>query len=216
LGAGGHAKVVIEILRAQGGFELVGLLDANPELHGKDVLTVPVLGDDALLPQLKAKGVTHFFIGLGAVGNQEQRRRLYERGIASGLTPVSAIHPSAVISPSATLGGGIIVMPQAVINAEARIGHNVIINTQAVVEHDCVIAEHCHIAPGVRIASTVRVGAGTHVGLGAVIRQLICVGRRVVIGAGAVVVKDVPDGQMVFGNPARPQSERSHEHPVHN
>lgn len=210
LGAGGHAKVVIEILRAQGGFTLVGLLDAKPELINQRVLDVPVLGEDALLPQLRAEGVTHFFVGLGASGSQPHRRRLYDYGIATGLKPVSAVHPSAIVSPSAILGDGIVVMPLAVINAAARLGANVIINTGAVVEHDCVVGDHVHIAPGVRLASAVSVGSETHVGLGAVVRQLIRIGSGVVIGAGAVVVKDVPEGQVVFGNPARPYAGKPH------
>jgi UDP-perosamine 4-acetyltransferase len=195
--------VVIEILRAQSGFTIVGLLDAKPELHGQRVLDVPVLGNDTLLQQLRAQGVAHFFVGLGAAGSQEHRRRLYEHAIATGLKPASAVHPSAIVSPSAILGDGIVVMPLAVINAAARVGINVIINTGASVEHDCVLGDHVHIAPGARLASTVRVGDESLVGLGAVVRQLIRIGSRAIIGAGAVVVEDVPPGHVVFGNPAR-------------
>ncbi len=208
LGAGGHAKVVIEILRFHREYELVGLLDVKPDLRGSNVLGVPVLGGDQLLPQLKAGGVSHFFVGLGATSDLSPRRRLYDFVLSLDLAPVSAIHPAAVISPSVTLGRGITVMASAVINAGATLGENVIVNTGAVVEHDCVVGDHVHIASRACLASTVHVGDGAFVGAGATVRQLIRIGPGAIIGAGAVVVKNVGENQMVLGNPARPGERR--------
>ena len=207
LGAGGHAKVVIEILRSHKSYELIGLLDPKPELQGKSVLGVPVLGDDNLLPALKREGICHFFVGLGSVGDTSPRRRLYELALQHGMKPVDAVHPQAVISPSAEIGEGITIMAGAVINACARLGVNVIVNTGVVVEHDCVIGDHVHIATGAQLASTVRVGAGAHIGAGATVRQRITIGDGAIVGAGAVVVKDVPPHTVVVGVPARPLRE---------
>jgi UDP-perosamine 4-acetyltransferase len=203
LGAGGHAKVVIEILRLMAGYELVGLLDPKQELWKTKVLGTPVLGNDDLLPELYKDGVRHAFIGLGTVGDTRPRRQLYEKARAQGFQIVRAIHPQAILSPSVEIGHGPTIMAGAVINANARLGDNVIVNTGAIVEHDCVIGNHVHIATGAQLASTVCVGDGSHIGLGASIRQCICIGRNAIVGAGAVVVEDVPDDVVVAGVPAQ-------------
>ncbi len=203
LGAGGHAKVVIEILQLIGSYELAGLLDPKRELWGTEVLGVPVLGDDSLLPHLYERGLRHAFIGLGSAGDTRPRRRLYEETHRQGFQVVSAIHPQAIISPSAQVGPGPTIMAGAIINAAARLGENVLVNTGAIVEHDCVIGAHVHIATGARLASTVHVDEGAHIGAGAVVRQGIHIGRHSIVGAGAVVVADVPDGVVVAGVPAR-------------
>ena len=203
LGAGGHAKVVIEILQLIGGYELVGLLDPKQELWGTEVLGIPVLGDDDLLPKLYNQGVRYAFIGLGTIEDTQPRRRLYEKARRQGFQIVQAIHPQAVIAPSVEIGHGPTIMAGAVINAAARLGENVIVNTGAIVEHDCIIGNHVHIATGARLASTVYVGEGAHIGLGAAIRQCIHIGRNAIVGAGAVVVDDVPDNVVVVGVPAR-------------
>jgi UDP-perosamine 4-acetyltransferase len=203
LGAGGHARVVIDLLRLLLSYELVGLLDRAPELWNTEVLGVPVLGDDSLLPQLYAQGIHHTFIGLGTVGDTWPRRRLYELALQQGFEIVRAIHPQTVISPSVHLGRGPTVMAGAVINAAVRLGDNVIVNTGAIIEHDCVIGDHVHIATGARLASAVYVGEGTHIGIGASVRQRIRIGRNAIVGAGAAVVKDVLPDTVVVGVPAR-------------
>ncbi len=207
IGAGGHAKVLIEILRGMGGFELTGLLDINPSLWDSQVLGVPVLGNDSLLPELKSQGVGHAFIGIGSIGNTQPRADLYKKATDSGFQVVRAIHPSAVISPSVETGAGLSVMAAAVINAAAVLGDNVIVNTGAIVEHDCVIGDHVHVATGARLAAAVRIGNGAHIGAGATVRQSITIGPGAVVGAGAVVVSDVPAGVRVAGVPARPMSD---------
>ena len=136
IGAGGHAKVVIDILRLMGGYEIVGLLDADKELWGTDVLGVRVMGDDSRLPQLYEQGVRDAFIGVGTVGDTQPRMRLYETARKQGFQIVRAIHPRAVVAPSAKIGEGLTVMAGAVINPDACLGDNVIVNTAAVVEHD--------------------------------------------------------------------------------
>lgn len=203
LGAGGHAKVVIEILRFHPEFALHGLLDSSPAMQGQTVLDVPVLGFDEMLENLRHQSVDHFFVGLGTATSTAPRKRLFEKALALGFTPVDAIHPTAVVSPSAAWGPGVTVLPLAVINAQARLGANVIVNTGAIVEHDCQIADHVHLGPGVRLGGSVEVGEGALIGIGAILRPGVRIGRRAVVGAGAVVVKDVPDEVVVVGSPAR-------------
>jgi sugar O-acyltransferase (sialic acid O-acetyltransferase NeuD family) len=203
LGAGGHAKVVLDTLAAMGGYYTVGLLDPRQELWGSEVGGVVVLGDDDLLPEQHAEGVTHAFIGLGGADDTRPRQRLYELAVAHGFEIVSALHPRAIVSARSRLGRGVTVFAGAVVNAEAELGENVTVNTAAVVEHDCRIRDHVHLATGACLASGVEVEAGAHVGAGATVIQGIRIGERAVVGAGAVVVKDVEAGAVVAGVPAR-------------
>ena len=204
LGAGGHAKAVIEAIQLSGAHEVVGLLDRDPALKGQFVLDVPVLGGDELLPGLKAKGIGGVFIGVGSVGDAAGRVRLYEQAVAQGLEVVVVTHPAAVVSPSASVGAGTVVLARAVINPGASLGVNVIINSGAVVEHDCTIGDHAHIATGACLAGGVRVGDRAHVGVGASVKQGIAIGSGAIVGGGAAVVEDVPAGATVVGVPARP------------
>lgn len=204
LGGGGHARVLIECLRASQVARPHAVLDADRSLWGREVFGVPVRGGDDLLPSLVVEGVQHFLVGVGGTGDNEPRRRLFELARQQGLTPLRACHPSAVCSPHAVIGEGTVLFPQAVVNAGARVGANVIVNTAAVIEHDCVIGDHAHIATGAKLCSTVRVGALAHIGAGAVVRQCLTIGDGAVVGAGAAVVRDVQAGVTVFGVPAEP------------
>jgi len=201
IGAGGHAKVVAEILCLSGKYELIGFLDSA--LIGRTVAGLTVLGGDELLPRLRADGVTSAFIGVGGMGDNAPRVKIFERVSVLGFTFANAIHPSAIISDSVKLGQGVAVMARAVINPDAVIGDNVIINTGAIVEHDCKIGSHAHISPGAVLCGGVRVGSGTHIGAGATVIQGINIGKHAVVGAGAVVVRDVLADTVVAGVPAR-------------
>jgi UDP-perosamine 4-acetyltransferase len=209
LGGGGHARVIIEILRESRVATPVAILDRDAALWGTDVLGVPVWGGDDRLADVVKNTIRTFVVGVGGVGDNRPRRRLWELGLRHGLVGLTVRHPSAVCSPTADLGAGTVLFPQAVVNAGARLGVNVIVNTAAVVEHDCDVGDHAHVATGARLCSTVRVGVGAHVGAGATVRQRLRIGERAVIGAGAVVVTDVPADTVVVGVPARPLARRA-------
>jgi UDP-perosamine 4-acetyltransferase len=198
IGAGGHAKVAIELLRAGGDHKIAGLIDQDPA--GSPILGLSVLGTDADLPRLRREGISHAFVGIG-----DNLRRLqigrYLRQI--GFETVNAISPAAVVSDTAKLGCGIAVMAGAVINAEARIDDFSIINTSSSVDHDCWIAEGAHVAPGCSIAGNVKIGRLTFVGTGATVIPRITIGENVLIGAGACVIRDVPDDARAWGVPAK-------------
>ncbi len=203
LGGGGHARVLIDVLRASHAATIHGVLDMNQAVWGTTVLDVPIVGGDDCVPQMIREGVTHFVVGLGGVGDNAPRRRLFELGLKSHLTPLSVSHPSAVCSPAARIGYGSVLFPTAVVNAGAVLGVNVIVNSGAIVEHDCELGDHVHVATGARLASTVRVGAFAHIGAGATVRQCLSIGEGAVIGAGAVVVEDVAPWTVMVGVPAR-------------
>lgn len=209
LGAGGHAKVVVEILRYSPDAEIVGLLDRRGDHEKQNVFGVPILGDDSLLPELRARGIARFFVGVGGNASADPRRRLYELGLSQGMRPVAAVHPGSIVSGSASIGAGPTVMAGAIISAAAAIGDNVIVNTGAIVDHDCVLGHHVHVGPGATLTGGVRVGNMTMIGAGATVRPGITIGEGCVIGAGAVVIDAVDSGAMVVGVPARPM--RTHE-----
>lgn len=203
LGGGGHARVLIESLLASGVAVPEAVLDADPSVWGREVFGVPIHGSDQRLPELQRQGVTHFVVGLGGVGDNRPRQQLFERAMAHGLQPLTVIHPTAIVSRAATIGGGSLVGPGAIVNAGAVLGVNVIVNTGAIVEHDCHVGDHVHIATGAKLSSTMRVGSLAHIGVGASVRQRLTIGEGAVVGAGAVVVKDVDPWTVVVGVPAQ-------------
>jgi UDP-perosamine 4-acetyltransferase len=204
LGGGGHAKVVIEALRAEGRLEPAAIVDASLERKGQSVFGVPIVGDDSSLAPLLASGVTHAVAGVGGIADNTPRRNVMLKAREAGFHLAGVIHPSAILSPSAQIADTAQILAGAVIGADAVIEEGVVVNTRAVVEHDGRVDLYAHVATGAVLAGGVTVSILAHVGAGAVVRQKITIGVGAVIGAGAVVVKDVPDGQVVVGVPARP------------
>lgn len=203
LGAGGHAKGVIETLVAQGGFIIAGLT-SHPDYKGPcSVLGYPVLGDDSIVAQLKSTGLANYLLGLGAVGDNAKREQLFKFGSLSNLTPISAIHPAALVSETAIILAGSVVFSGAIVAADCSIGHNVIINHGAIVEHDCTIGNHVHIATGACLTGGVTVESSAHIGAGATVLQNLHVGKNAVVAAGAVVTRHVAANTTVRGVPAR-------------
>jgi sugar O-acyltransferase (sialic acid O-acetyltransferase NeuD family) len=202
VGAGGHAKVIVDILQRRGGYEIVGLFEKDSLLWGTKILGVPVIGGDDLLPNYLEE-VPNAFFGIGSISSSAHRKRVFEKVVALGFTLITAIHPNATISNAAVVGDGSVVMAGAVIAPGAKLGKNVIVNTGAVIDHDCEIGDHVHIAPGATLSGAVQVGNGSHVGVGATVIQGVQIGCDAIVGAGAVVIADVPDGVCVVGVPAR-------------
>lgn len=198
VGAGGHAKVVIEAIWAMDEFEIVGVVDPNPA--NPEVLGVSVLGGDEELPKLLAQGVT---AAVAAIGANTTRQRIGHALLAMGFTLPSIRHPSALISPSATIAQGTVVMAMAVVGTLACVRDLAIINTGAIVEHDNDIGEAAHVAPGVVLAGRVRVGNRALVGAGTAVRPYIIIGNDAVVGAGSAVVANVLASSVVAGTPAK-------------
>ena len=204
IGAGGHARVLIDALRADQEAELCAVVDSNRDLWSSDLDGVPVVGGDECLKKLSQTGATHFVIAMGGLGQAELRRKLFEHALQLGLTPAAVRHPAATCSSRAEIANGVQLLAQCVVNAGATLLENSIINTAAIVEHDCWIDSHAHIAPRACLAGGVHVGTGAHVGLGAVVKEKVRIGEHAVVGAGAVVIQDVPAHSTVVGVPAKP------------
>jgi sugar O-acyltransferase (sialic acid O-acetyltransferase NeuD family) len=203
LGGGGHARVLIDCLRASEAAVIYGVLDSDPALSNQNIMGVAVLGGDGLLPEVIERGVNQFVVGLGSVGNSRDRARLFELGLSYDLKPMTVRHPSVICSDWAQIGAGAQLLPGCIVNAGAQLDANVIVNSGAVIEHDCYIEAHAHVATGARLSGGVRVGPGAHIGAGATVRQNLSIGADAIVGAGAVVVKDVPPRTIVVGVPAR-------------
>ena len=185
-GASGHGKVIKDIIEAQGGC-VEGFVDDNPELS--TFCDKPVMH--------KADGLSPMVVSIGI---NTTRKKIVEKLTCQFAT---AIHPSAIISPSAKIGEGTVVMPGAIINADVVIGNHCIINTGASIDHECVIGDYCHIAPHATLCGQVHVGEGTLVGVGAAVIPCKEIGDWCTIGAGAAVVNNVPDNKTVVGVPAK-------------
>nr|WP_314540197.1 UDP-N-acetylbacillosamine N-acetyltransferase [uncultured Campylobacter sp.] len=180
-GASGHGLVVADIARSNGYDEIVFLDDASkrkfsPELEKADIII--------------------------AIGDNITRQKISQKVEAAGFDIVNLIHKSAVVSESAVIEKGVVVMPNAVINAKARIKEGAIINSGAVIEHECVIGKFTHISPNTALAGNVSVGEFAHIGIGSSVIQGISIGKNCIIGAGSVVVRDIKDGTKAYGVPA--------------
>ena len=202
LGAGGHGRVVLDILKQAVHDEVVGFLDNNADIHGRRVDGVPVLGAiaglAAVAEQAGCEGVVI------AIGDNGVRRGLAQQVDEAGLDLVDAIHPSAALARNVTVGKNVVIAAGVVVCAHCQIGNSVILNTGCIVDYQTMIGEGSHICPGVRIAGRVKVEPGAFIGIGATIIPKVTVGCESIVGAGAVVIEDVPALATVVGVPARP------------
>lgn len=199
IAASGHGKVVLDILQKHENIKITGFIDDNPALHGKSVNGVQVIGDFSIISTLTEK----IDCGIIAIGDNHIRADFFKKMQDIGLQVITAIHPSAIVAKTATIGNGTVVAANAVINPSAKIGVNCIINSGATIDHDNCIGDHVHISPGANLAGNVSVGDYSHIGIGASIINGITIGQNAIVGAGSVVTKDVLDNALVAGVPAK-------------
>jgi len=201
VGASGHAKVVIDIIEKEARYHLVGLIDTYRPA-GDTSFDYPVVGTEAELPTLsKSLNLHGCFIAIG----DNWRRNLVAQKImelAPALSFITPIHTSAEIARGATIGRGTVIMPGAIVNSDSKIGDFCILNTKASLDHDCVMEDFSSLAPNVTTGGNVRIGAFSAVSLGANIIHKRTIGRHTVIGAGALVLQDIPDFSVAYGIPA--------------
>ncbi len=195
-GGGGHGKSLIDLIRAQGGYEVVGIIDDGLE-PGRRVMGVPVLGGSESLEALVENGLRLAVNAVGGVGDVTSRIRVFRRILEAGLECPSVVHPTAVVEPSARLSEGVQVFPHAYVGSEASIGFGAIVNTGAVVSHDCVLGDYVNVSPGSLLAGGVEVGEGCLVGMGVTINLSVRIGPGSRVGNSAVVKQDVPANTIV-------------------
>lgn len=202
LGAGGHGRVVLDILLQAHKHRVAGFLDNNRDIVNRRIDGIPVMG---VLDDLPAIAERESIYGvIIAIGDNGTRRGLARQVEHIGLELISAIHPSAAIARSAMIGRNVVVAAGAIVCANCQIGDSVILNTGCIVDHQTMIGEGTHICPGVRIAGRVKVEPGVFVGIGATIVPKVTLGCEAIVGAGAVVIEDVLPMATVVGVPAKP------------
>lgn len=201
LGCGGHGRVVLDVLTNAGGHEVVGFVDSDPNMVGRRVDGIEVIGRPGDLPRIRSeRGVARAIV---AIGDNGVRRALADELDSLGFELINAIHPSANLARNASLGKNSVIAAGALVCAHCQIGDSVILNTGCIVDHESLIGTATHICPGARIAGRVTIESGAFVGIGATIIQSIRVGCEAVVGAGAVVIEDVAPMSTVVGVPAR-------------
>lgn len=183
-GASGHGKVIKDILASQG-ILVDGFIDDNPNIN--ELSGLPVLHSTENIDQV-----------IVSVGFNSTRKIIVEKLNCD--FSLAAIHASAILSESAYVDRGTVVMAGVIVNADAKIGKHCIVNTGASVDHDCVLEDYVHISPHATLCGNVHIGEGSWIGAGATVIQGIKIGRWCVIGAGSVVTKDVPNGYLAVGN----------------
>lgn len=195
LGASGHGKVVADIAELNG-YDVIFFDDAFPTKE--KVEHWPIIGCSTDL----LNNAHDYEICIAIGNNLIRQQKQVQLKQAGGRFPVLA-HPNAAISRYAMIAEGTVVMAGATINAFAQVKCGVIVNTCAVVEHDCILNEFCHISPNATLAGGVEVGKCAWVGAGAVVKQLVSVNGYSVIGAGSVVINDIPERTTAVGVPAK-------------
>lgn len=195
LGAGGHAKVVLDTLHLVSTYHEISVYDDNPSKLGSEIL-----GYEVHVPIQHHLNLTmnvHV-----AIGDNLVRRRLGEEILNGKMNYLVITHPTAIVSKFSQIGRGVFIAAGATIAPDAVLDDGVIINHHSVIDHDCSIGSWTHIAPGVVLGGGVIVGKNCLIGAGAVILPGIQIADDVVVGAGAVVTRDVAQGLTVVGVPA--------------
>ena len=200
IGGGGHAKSLISVIKKSGGFKIVGYVDVRDQ--GK-ILNVPWIGTDADLKSLKEKQrCSCVAIGVGSIDVSHKRQNIYDRMVNFGFELPTIIAPTAVINEDVAIGLGTVVFDGAIVNSGSRIGRGCILNTGCVIDHDCDIGDFVHIAPGVILSGGVKIGDHCLLGTGCKVIQYKTISRDCLVGAGAVVVKDLSSPGTYVGIPA--------------
>jgi len=202
LGASGHAKVVIDIIEKDNRFRIAGIVD--PLLPKKSMfMGYPVIGHDDDLPKI----VENFQIygAIVAIGDNSLRQRIVRKVSHSvpHLSFVTAIHPRATIGTQVTIGPGTVVMAGAVINSDAKVGSFCILNSMSLLEHDSCLGNFASLAPRASTGGNCDIGEMVTVGMGAVVLQGLSIGTNTIVGASAMVNKDLPANVTAYGLPAR-------------
>ena len=200
IGGGGHAKVLISIIKKNKHFAIAGYVD---NVDRNDILGIPYLGDDTRLKKIWDDGIRNASLGVGHPNLEMKRQEISNKVESMGFYFPPIISGTAVINEGVMIGEGSQVFDGVVINSGASIGRFCVINTHTTIEHDCIISDFCHLAPGVVLSGVVELGPFSMVGTGAVVNPSIKIAGHCMIGAGAVVAHDCTEPGTYSGIPAR-------------
>ena len=192
---------MVDIVRLQGLYEIVAFLGHADGMQEDELFyDCPVLRGEGALEDLRGQGVSRLIV---AIGDCQTRTRLGSLVKAHGFSLATAIHPRATVAETASIGPGGVVAAGAVVNPGCKIGESVIVNTCSSVDHDCVIESGVHVCPGCHLAGGVQVGESAFLGIGTSVKDHVRIGAFSVIGAGSVVIHDIPPHAQAYGVPAQ-------------
>jgi len=202
IGAGGHAKVVIEIINSIGDYEIIGVVAREDEEKDK-IQEYKVFKGDQYLDMFFKDGIKNAAIGIGGFRDNHLRKEMFTKVKQIGYKLPPLIHPSVIISSSVSIGAGSVVYPGVIINSEVEIGENSIIATGSSIDHETIIQDHVLISAGVTVGAYVTVEKEALLALGCKVVSGMTIGERVLIASGAVVVHNLSANDIVFGVPAK-------------
>jgi acetyltransferase EpsM len=210
IGHGGQGKVVKDLLNSFPEHRLIAFLDDRYStlIEKEEVVCAPISFGKQLIEHFYD---VRFII---AVGDNERRKHIFETLNLPNEFYLTLVHPKAFVSPSSTIGDGVVVMANAVVNAGAVIGEHAIINSGAIIEHDCKIGRFAHISPNATLTGDVTVEEGVHIGSGATLLPSVRVNDWSKIGAGATVLENIPSYSIAVGVPARVIREKKEEEAI--
>ena len=195
-GAGGHSKVITDILNSIG-VEVLGVFDDQPA--GAKLKTMAIDSGVRVQGESFPKLDAPLIISVG----DNQRRAELDQMLRRNAEYGQAIHGTTIISAKSSVGEGTVILQGAIVQSAAKVGRHVLVNTAASIDHDNEIGDYAHISPHATLCGHVKVGEGTHIGAGAVVIPSIKIGKWCTIGAGTVIIRDIPDYATAVGNPAR-------------
>lgn len=202
-GGGGHAKSMIDLLRLEDKFQIMGILDDHLPA-GSAVMHVPVLGGSELLDDLHKRGLQFAVNAIGGIGQPDIRQEVFDRLKQAGYEFPACIHPRAFVESTAQIEPGVQVLAMAYVGSESRIGFGSILNYGSIVSHDCLLGNCVNLSPGGTLAGNVEIGSYTQIGMQATVNLGVKIGSHVQIGNGATIKKDIADGLRIHAGAVWP------------
>ena len=196
IGAGGHAAVVLDILR-QLECEILAIIAKDKPAEKAVFANIPWFDSDSVIETFNKDDVL-LVNGIGSLPGNALRTKIHQQYKNLGYQFKTVVSPKAIVSDYATLADGVQVMPGCVVNVNAYVDEGTIINTGAIIEHDCHIGKYNHIAPGAVLSGGVITADHVHLGTGANVIQGIQIGEHAVIGAGATVTKNLAKNMTLY------------------
>tara|TARA_X000000368_G_C23038138_1_gene715576 strand:- start:1577 stop:2212 length:636 start_codon:yes stop_codon:yes gene_type:complete len=199
-GAGGHASIIIEIIKSQKKYKILGLI--NKKINQKKLLGLPVIGNDDNLRKILKK-TNKIFLGVADINDTKKNFKIFLKLKKIGFEIISVIDKSCLISKTVKYKEGFKAFPGSIVNANCKIGRNVLLNTGCIVEHDCVLEDNVQVGPGAYIGGNVLIKKNSFIGLGSRINNNIKIGENCVVGSGSVVICNIKKNQRFAGIPAK-------------
>lgn len=202
VGGGGHCSSVLDSILTLNVYDHIGIIDSNLKV-GTQIMGIPVLGCDEDLRALFYKGYKNAFITIGSIGDPTRRLSVYQLLCDIGFNIPYIVDVTAIVSKFSSIESGVFVGKRAIINAGTSIQKCAIINSASVIEHDCIIGPFAHIAPGAVLGGCVKIGDKTHIGMNTSVKQGLVIGCDSIIGMGSVVLKNIDNSTVAYGNPCK-------------